>query len=106
MRAWSSYANATVPAAEGEAAKWREEAVGYRDQRIRQARGDADRFVQAYSAYRLSPDVTRARLYLEAVEEIMPRLKVVHMDRSGRTPVDLNLLPKAAAPPAPEARQE
>jgi membrane protease subunit HflK len=94
-----SYANATLPAAEGEAAKWREEAVAYRDQKIHQARGDAERFVQAYNAYRLSPDVTSARLYLEAVEEILPRLKLVSVDRKGgRSPVDLNLLPRPASP--------
>lgn len=100
-----SYANATLPAAEGEAAKMGEDAIAYRDQRVLQARGDADRFTQAYEAYRLSPDVTRARLYLEAMEEILPRIKIVHMDRSGRTPVDLNILPKTggapSAPPAP-----
>lgn len=92
-----SYANAALPAAQGEAARLREEALAYRDQQIRQARGDADRFVQAYEAYRLSPDVTRARLYLEAVEEILPRLKIVSLDRKdGRSPVDLNLLPAPA----------
>jgi membrane protease subunit HflK len=100
-----SYANATLPAAEGEAARLREEAVAYRDQKIAQARGDAARFVQSYEAYRLAPGVTTARLYLETVEEILPRLKVIAMDRhGGRSPVDLNLLPRSPATrPSPGA---
>ncbi len=93
-----SYANALLPGAQGEAAKWREEALAYRDQKTRQASGDAERFKEAYQAYQLGPDVTSARLYLETVEEILPRLKIVSVDRKGgRNPVDLNLLPR---PPA------
>src|SRR5204862_3350444 len=85
-----SYANATLPAAGGEASRLHEEALAYHDRKIAEARGDAGRFLQAYQAYRLSSDVTTARLYLEAVEEILPRLKVVAMDRhGGRSPVDL-----------------
>jgi membrane protease subunit HflK len=97
-----SYANATLPAAEGEASRMHEESYAYRDQKIRQARGDADRFLKAYSAYRLAPDITSSRLYLETIEEILPRLKVVHQE--GNTPVDLNLLPRpsgSAGSPAP-----
>jgi len=98
-----SYANAAIPAAEGEASRMAEEAIAYRDQKVLQAQGDAARFTQAYQAYRLSPDVTRARLYLETVEEIMPRLKVISLDRrGGQTPVDLNLLPRAFT--APDAK--
>jgi membrane protease subunit HflK len=90
-----SYANSTVPQAEGEAARMKEEAIGYRDDRIRRARGDADRFVQAYAAYHRSPDVTRARLYLESMEQILPRMKVISVDRTGKNPIDLNLLPRS-----------
>jgi modulator of FtsH protease HflK len=101
-----SYANAAVAGAQGEASRMREEAIGYRDRRIREATGDAARFVQAYEAYRRAPGVTTARLYLETVEEILPRLKVIALDRrGGRSPVDLNLLPRSAAvsrPPDPE----
>jgi membrane protease subunit HflK len=99
MKEAESYANASLPAARGEADRRREEALGYRDQRIRQARGDADRFLRTYAAYRMAPTVTRARLYLETVEEILPRMKVITIDRTGgRSPVELNLLPKPAAP--------
>lgn len=95
-----SYAYSTIPAAQGEASRMHEEAVGYRDRKIRQATGDAERFLQAYQAYRLSPDVTRARLYLETVEEILPRMKIISVDRKGgRSPVDLNLLPRPGAAP-------
>ena len=85
--------------ARGDAERARQEALGYRDQRVHQARGDAGRFLRAYAAYRLSPSVTSSRLYLETVEEILPRMKVVTVDRSGgRSPVDLNLLPRPTAP--------
>jgi len=102
MKEAESYANAALPAAQGEAARMGEEALAYRDQKVRQALGDADRFIAAYEAYRLSPDVTSARLYLETVETIMPRVKLVAVDRhGGRAPVDLNLLPRpAGSPPA------
>jgi len=90
-----SYANATIPAAQGEGAKLHEEAIAYHDQKLLQARGDAERFVQAYDAYRRSPDVSSTRLYLETVEQIMPRLKIISLDRNGgHTPIDLNLLPR------------
>lgn len=105
-----SYANAAIPAAQGAGAKMHEEAIADRDQKALQARGDAERFIQAFAAYRKSPDVSSSRLYLEAIEQIMPRLKIISVDRTGgRNPVDLNLLPRApssvtaAAPtPAPD----
>lgn len=97
-----SYANAAIPAAAGEASRMRQEALAYQEEKVRQARGDAGRFVQAYQAYRRAPDVTTARLYLEAVEEILPRMKIITLDRrGGRSPVDLNLFPRASgSPPA------
>ena len=99
MKEAESYANAAVPAAEGEAARMQEEGLAYREKKTREARGDADRFLKAYAAYRLSPDVTSTRLHLEAIEEILGRVKVIH--QSGRTPVDLNLLPRQSAGGAP-----
>ncbi len=105
-----SYANATLPAAQGEAARLREEAIGYRDAAILKAQGDAARFSQAYNAYRRAPGVSNTRLYFEAMEHILPRLKVISVDRAGkRNPVDLNLLPRPAnaiATPTPASTSD
>jgi len=93
-----SYANATLPAAQAEAARMQENALAYREQKVLQARGDSDRFIQAYNAYRLSPNVTRSRLYLEAIDQILPRLKTYSIDHNGgRSPVDLNLLQRSTS---------
>jgi membrane protease subunit HflK len=45
-------------------------AIGYADERVKRAQGDADRFRSVYEEYRLSPDITRQRLYYEMVEEV------------------------------------
>lgn len=95
-----SYANAARPAAEGEAARMGQEALAYRSQKILTATGDAERFTRAYQAYRLSPDVTQARLYLDTVAEILPRMKIISIDRSGGgTPIDLHILPRTPGAP-------
>jgi membrane protease subunit HflK len=91
-----SYANAAVPQAQGDAARMAQEALAYRDEKTREAIGDANRFTQAYEAYKRSPDITETRLYLEAIEEIMPKLRVITVDPK-RAPVDLNLFPRAGS---------
>lgn len=67
-----AYEEDRLPRAVGEAAKIVEEAQGFRDGRIAKAQGEADGFLAILEGYRQSPDVTRRRLYLEAMEEILP----------------------------------
>ncbi len=67
-----AYEAARIPQAEGEAAKIVEEAQAFKDGRIAKAQGEADGFLAILEGYRDSPDVTRRRLYLEAMEEILP----------------------------------
>lgn len=67
-----AYEAAEIPRAEGEAAKIEEAAQAFKDGRIAKAQGEADGFLAVLEGYRLSPDVTRRRLYLEAMEEILP----------------------------------
>lgn len=50
------------------------EAEGYALERVNVARGDSARFVALYEAYRQAPDVTRKRIYLETLGEILPRV--------------------------------
>lgn len=101
-----SYANATLPAAHGDAARLGEEAVGYRDSTSLKAQGDASRFRKSEAAYRLAPGVSGTRLYFETMEQILPRLKIISVDRDGKqNPVDLNLLPRPSGAPTPRATE-
>lgn len=61
-----------LPRARGEAARIVEAAIGFRDGRIALAQGEADGFKELLEGYLNSKDVTRQRLYLEAMEEILP----------------------------------
>ncbi len=65
--------NRTVPKARGEAEKVISEAQGYATQRINEAEGDVARFTALFAEYQKAPDVTRRRLYLETMEEVMPQ---------------------------------
>ncbi len=66
-----------VPRARGEAQRMILEAEGFRQRRVNVARGEASRFTDMLTAYRLSPEVTRTRLYLEALERRLPALKEI-----------------------------
>jgi membrane protease subunit HflK len=67
-----AYQAAELPKATGEAAKITEAAKGFKQGRIARAQGEADGFDAILLGYEGSPEVTRQRLYLEAVEEILP----------------------------------
>tara|TARA_B110000116_G_scaffold43148_1_gene35621 strand:+ start:1388 stop:2425 length:1038 start_codon:yes stop_codon:yes gene_type:complete len=74
------YRNAVIPEARGQAAKIIREAEGYRERVIKTAEGDANRFLQQYAEYKKAPNITRKRLYLETMEEILPTVKKFIMD--------------------------
>src|SRR6185436_20024385 len=71
------YANDLVAKAQGEAEKLRQDAAGYRQQRINEAQGDAERFTKLLDESRKARGVTEQRLYLEAMEEVLPKIKKV-----------------------------
>lgn len=75
-----AYANQEVPEARGRAARILEEAEGYRDAKIAQATGEADRFLALLEEYQQAPEVTRERLYIEALEGVYGRAAKVLMD--------------------------
>lgn len=66
-----AYESQVVPVARGDAARIAAEAQGERVERIARANGDADRFSALLKEYRAAPEVTRRRLWLETVEEVM-----------------------------------
>ncbi|MBW2609701.1 MAG: FtsH protease activity modulator HflK [Deltaproteobacteria bacterium] len=63
-----------IPAAKGNAAKTIKTAEGYALDRVNRAKGDASRFTSIYEEYYKSKDVTRRRLYLEALQDILPKI--------------------------------
>ena len=73
-QAWAAY-NKAIPEAEGAALRAVSEAEGYGIDRVNRAKGDADRFTAVLREYRRAPAVTRTRLYLEAMAEVLPRIE-------------------------------
>ncbi|MGR3837277.1 MAG: FtsH protease activity modulator HflK [Cognatishimia sp.] len=79
-----AYANAVLAGARGEAAQVLEEAEAYRAQVVNQAEGEASRFTAVLQEYAKAPEVTRKRLYLETMEEVLGRVdKVIIDDAAG-----------------------
>ncbi len=78
-----SYANTVIPKARGEAQKLLNEAIAYRDKVVAEAKGNAAKFLALLSEYRKAKDVTRVRLYIEAMEELLPKIKKVIVDPRG-----------------------
>jgi len=66
-----AYAAKVVPLARGEAARIRAEAEGYRAAQIAKATGEAQRFSLLAAQYRAAPEVTRKRLYLESMQNVL-----------------------------------
>lgn len=86
------YANDILPKAEGRAAEIVRQAEAYKEEKIKRAQGDASRFVSVLKEYRKAKDVTRKRLYLETMEEVLGRAKKFVFDRQNTGGV-LPLLP-------------
>jgi membrane protease subunit HflK len=87
--------NRVIPRAKGEAMQTISEAEGYALNRINTARGDSARFVAVYREYRRAPDITKKRIYLETMNDILPQVSkkvVVDEDLKGIIPL-LNLEP-------------
>ncbi len=72
-QAQSEY-NKVVPRAKGEAEQAISSAEGYALERVNRAKGEAARFNALYAEYRKAPEVTRKRIYLETVREILPKV--------------------------------
>jgi membrane protease subunit HflK len=75
-----AYANGIIPVAQGNAARAVQEAEAYKSQVVSMATGDASRFSQLAGAYEKAPNVTRERLYIEAVESVLKSSRKVIID--------------------------
>ena len=85
--------NKIIPKARGEAEQTIKEAEGYAMDRVNRAKGDANRFLALWKEYNKAKDVTRRRLYLEAMDVLLPKMGnkyVIDPDQKGLLPL-LNL---------------
>ena len=78
----NKYKNEVLPAAEAEADRIVQDAEAKKAARIAEAQGQAARFEAIYAQYVLAPDVTKKRMFYEALEEVLPDAKVVISDGS------------------------
>jgi membrane protease subunit HflK len=114
----NSYRNRVVNEAKGEAAKIVQAGEGYKVQVVREAQGQAARFNQLYDQYRRAPAVTRERLYIETMQQVLSHNRKVIIDAKGSTaPIilppdafraatsgDVQSAPASPAPAAPAAQ--
>ncbi len=78
-----AYANDILPKARGAAARERENAEAYKSRVVNDAEGEASRFVQLLTEYEKAPQVTRQRLYLEAIEDVYANSAKILLDADG-----------------------
>lgn len=92
--------NQVIPRAEGQAKQIIAQAEGYAAERVNAARGETARFTAILSEYEKVPEVTRQRLYLEMVDEVLPNLgRVYIMEGEGMSPLPLLNLSEGNLPP-------
>ena len=100
--------NKVIPLAEGEKDQRIREAEGYRLKRINEAEGDVARFRAVFAQYQKAPDVTKRRLYVETLQNVLPAVQnkvVVDSDMNGLLPL-LNLNRPTATHTTPAPAQE
>ena len=102
-----AYKNKIVQSAEGQAVQFVREAEAYKAQKIAIAQGDAQRFLSVYAQYKLNPELTERRLYLESMGGIFGNMNKIILDPSasgsGAVPyLPLDQLLKKTQPQAPQ----
>ncbi|MGV1099821.1 FtsH protease activity modulator HflK [Thiovibrio sp. JS02] len=96
--------NREVPKARGEAKKLLEDSQGYAVERVNLAKGETSRFLSVLKEYRAAKDVTRQRLYLEAMQAMLPNVTEIYVvDKEQRSILPLLDLTGAGRPKAPTA---
>ncbi|MCW6510467.1 FtsH protease activity modulator HflK [Lichenifustis flavocetrariae] len=99
-----AYANRVVPEARGAAARIVQEAEGYKEQAVQEAQGQASRFDQVYAQYKNAPKVTRERMYIETMEQVLGGSNKVITDNKGAGVVPYLPLGALDAKPATGAK--
>ena len=103
-----AYANDVIPKARGTASRLMEESNGYKQRIIATAEGDASRFKQVLAEYLKAPEVTRQRMYIDTMQQIMTNTSKVMIDAKGGNnllylPLD-KVMQQAGAEPSTGAR--
>jgi membrane protease subunit HflK len=102
-----AYANDILPKAKGMAARLMQEAEGHRQRVVQEAMGDAERFTQVVAEYKKAPQVTRDRLYLDAMQQIMSNTTKIVVEKGGNNllylPLDKIMQMGSAVEPAAAA---
>lgn len=75
-----AYSNRIVPTARGEAASVIQEATAYKERVIKEAQGEGARFEEIYKSYLISPEVTRRRLYIETLRDVLSKANKIIID--------------------------
>ncbi|MFC1749708.1 FtsH protease activity modulator HflK, partial [Pseudomonadota bacterium] len=102
-----AYSNDILPRARGAAARQIEEASAYKEQVVARADGEAERFTRILTEYAKAPEVTRERIYIETIEEVLGRSTKVMVDVEGGNnllylPLD-RMMDRGASPMMPMA---
>jgi len=96
-----AYANGIVPEARGAAQRQIEEALAYKEQVVANAQGEAQRFNKLLAEYTKAPAVTRERLYIDALQEVLGNTNKVMVDVEGGNNIMYLPLDKMAERTAP-----
>lgn len=94
-----AYANEVVPKARGTAARLLEESEAYKQRAIAEAQGESSRFLQLLTEYEKAPEVTRQRMYLDAMQDVLAQTGATVVDVKGGN--NVIYLPLDGAHPAP-----
>ncbi len=87
--AWRDY-NQSIPKSKGLASQQISEAQGYALKRVNEAQGDADKFNSIRAEYQKAKEVTRKRIYLETMQDILPQIKEIYViDSNTNTPIPI-----------------
>ncbi|MDW3204930.1 MAG: FtsH protease activity modulator HflK [Alphaproteobacteria bacterium] len=79
----TAYFNEVTQTAEGEAQRILRAAEAYKEERVNQAQGDSQRFLSILTEFEQAPDITKRRIYLQTMEEILERMNKVLIQNSG-----------------------
>src|SRR5262245_23300889 len=89
----NQYSNQKLGQARGEAAQVREDAAAYKTRVVQEAQGEAQRFISVYDQYAKAPDVTRKRLFLETMENVLKDSNKVIVEQKEGSPGVVPYLP-------------
>lgn len=102
-----AYANEVLPKAEGRVQRIRQEAEGYRSQVVLKAEGEVARFTKVLPEYNAAPEITRTRIYLETMQEVLAKSNKIVLDvQKGSSPVLYLPMPQQSYSPASQVHSE